>query len=60
MKLMAFAEVIEYAKWLGMNPENEEELLWIAREGIKVFEHSSHDIFMHSCSFHTMQYRLMF
>lgn len=30
------AEVIEYARWLGMDPENEEGLLWIAREGIKV------------------------
>jgi hypothetical protein len=36
----AFAEVIEYARWLGMNPENEESLLWIAREGIKVSQNN--------------------
>lgn len=36
--IMWFAEVIEYARWLGMDPDNEEELLWIAREGIKVPE----------------------
>lgn len=28
-------EVWEYARWLGMDPETEDELLWIAREGIK-------------------------
>ncbi|KAJ3121352.1 hypothetical protein HK098_003766 [Nowakowskiella sp. JEL0407] len=28
-------EVIEYAKFLGMDPENEKELLWIARQSLK-------------------------
>eukprot|EP00775_Hariotina_reticulata_P011023 gene11023-11177_t len=29
------AEIVEYAIWLGMDLENEKELLWIAREGLK-------------------------
>lgn len=29
-------EVIEYAKWLGMDIEEDKDLLWIAREGLKV------------------------
>ena len=29
-------EVHEYAKWLGMDLEGDKELLWIAREGLKV------------------------
>jgi centrosomal protein CEP164 len=29
-------EVSEYAKWLGMDPEKDGDLLWIAREGLKV------------------------
>jgi hypothetical protein len=28
--------VHEYAKWLGMDLEGDKELLWIAREGLKV------------------------
>ena len=28
-------EVIEYAKWLGMDLEADKSLLWIAREGLK-------------------------
>ena len=28
-------EIVEYAKWMGMDPEAEAELLWIAREGLK-------------------------
>eukprot|EP01034_Spumella_vulgaris_P025066 gene25066-31477_t len=28
-------DVIEYAKWLGMNPESDRDLLYIAREGLK-------------------------
>merc|ERR1712127_42315 len=28
-------EVIEYAKWLGMDLEADKALLWIAREGLK-------------------------
>lgn len=28
------AEVIEYAKWLGMDLENDKDLFWIAREGL--------------------------
>ncbi|CUG87178.1 Hypothetical protein, putative [Bodo saltans] len=28
-------EVAEYAKWLGIDPDNERELLWIARDGLK-------------------------
>jgi len=28
-------EVLEYAKWLGMDPEKDKELFWIAREGLK-------------------------
>ena len=28
-------EIVEYAKWMGMDPERESELLWIAREGLK-------------------------
>lgn len=29
------AEVIEYAKWLGMDLEKDHDLYWIAREGLK-------------------------
>ena len=29
-------EVLEYAKFLGMNLAEDEDLLWIAREGLKV------------------------
>ena len=29
------AELLEYAKWLGMDPVKERELMWIAREGLK-------------------------
>ena len=29
-------EVLEYAKWLGMNLNDDEDLIWIAREGLKV------------------------
>lgn len=29
-------EIDEYATWLGMDPEADKELLWIAREGLKV------------------------
>merc|ERR1712066_1081241 len=28
-------EVLEYAEWLGMDVERDEEFLWIAREGLK-------------------------
>ena len=28
-------EVVEYAKWLGMDLDNDKDLLWIAREGLK-------------------------
>eukprot|EP00948_MAST-09A_sp_MAST-9A-sp1_P001579 g1579.t1 len=28
-------EVVEYAKWLGMDIEHDQDLLWIAREGLK-------------------------
>uniref|UniRef100_A0A061SLJ8 Viral atype inclusion protein n=1 Tax=Tetraselmis sp. GSL018 TaxID=582737 RepID=A0A061SLJ8_9CHLO len=28
-------EVLEYAKWLGMKLPQDEELLWIARDGLK-------------------------
>uniref|UniRef100_K3WV85 WW domain-containing protein n=1 Tax=Globisporangium ultimum (strain ATCC 200006 / CBS 805.95 / DAOM BR144) TaxID=431595 RepID=K3WV85_GLOUD len=28
-------EVLEYATWLGMDLENEQDLFWIAREGLK-------------------------
>ncbi|KAJ0412724.1 hypothetical protein ATCC90586_002354 [Pythium insidiosum] len=28
-------EVLEYASWLGMDLENEQDLFWIAREGLK-------------------------
>lgn len=31
----ALAELLEYAKWLGMDPVKEKELMWIAREGLK-------------------------
>ena len=30
-------EVLEYAKWLGMDLEQDKELFWVAREGLKVF-----------------------
>lgn len=29
-------EVLEYATWLGMDLEGEQDLFWIAREGLKV------------------------
>ena len=29
------SEILEYAKWLGMDPEHDKELFWIAREGLK-------------------------
>ena len=29
-----FPEVFDYAKVIGITPENEPDLLWIAREGI--------------------------
>lgn len=29
------AEVVEYAKWLGMDLEKDQDLYWIAREGLK-------------------------
>lgn len=28
-------EVLEYAQWLGIDTENEKDLFWIAREGLK-------------------------
>ena len=28
-------EVIEYAKWLGMDLKKDKDLFWIAREGLK-------------------------
>ena len=28
-------EILEYAKWLGMDIEKEKDLFWIAREGLK-------------------------
>lgn len=28
-------EILEYAKWLGMDAEKDKELMWIAREGLK-------------------------
>ena len=28
-------EILEYAKWLGMDIEKERDLFWIAREGLK-------------------------
>ena len=28
-------EILEYAKWLGMDTENEKDLFWIVREGLK-------------------------
>ena len=28
-------EIVEYAKWLGMDTDTEQELFWIAREGLK-------------------------
>ncbi|KAK3279248.1 hypothetical protein CYMTET_12856 [Cymbomonas tetramitiformis] len=28
-------EILEYARWLGMDVEKEKELLWLAREGLK-------------------------
>ena len=29
------SEILEYAKWLGMDPEHDKKLFWIAREGLK-------------------------
>jgi len=29
------AEIVEYAKWLGMDLEADKELFWVAREGLK-------------------------
>ena len=29
-------EVIKYAKWLGMDMEEDKDLFWIAREGLKI------------------------
>jgi|EP01047_Picozoa_sp_COSAG01_P008443 hypothetical protein len=28
-------EVVEYARWIGMEPEVDVDLMWIAREGLK-------------------------
>ena len=28
-------EILEYAKWLGMDPDKDTDLMWIAREGLK-------------------------
>ncbi|EKX46884.1 hypothetical protein GUITHDRAFT_70094 [Guillardia theta CCMP2712] len=28
-------EILEYAKWLGMDPDEDKALFWIAREGLK-------------------------
>lgn len=33
--LRSGAEILEYAKWLGMDAIKEKELLWLAREGLK-------------------------
>ena len=30
------AEVLEYAKWLGMELDKDQDLFWIAREGLMV------------------------
>lgn len=30
------AEIIEYAKWLGMDPVADKDLLYLAKEGLKV------------------------
>ena len=35
MALYGATEVIDYAEWLGMDIEADEDLLWIAREGLK-------------------------
>ena len=32
-------EVLEYAKWLGMDLDHDKELFWVAREGLKVMLH---------------------
>ena len=32
---VAQTEMIDYAKWLGMDLEKEKDLMWIAREGLK-------------------------
>lgn len=29
-------EILEYARWLGMDPVEDADLLWVAREGLKV------------------------
>jgi centrosomal protein CEP164 len=28
-------EIINYAKWLGLDPDADQDLLWIANEGIR-------------------------
>ena len=28
-------EILEYAQWLGMDPDEHKDLMWIAREGLK-------------------------
>ena len=31
----SLAEIVDYAKWLGMDLDAEADLMWIAREGLK-------------------------
>ena len=33
-KQILFAEIYEYATFVGIDPDNEPHLMWIAREGI--------------------------
>jgi centrosomal protein CEP164 len=33
--LFPFKEILEYATWLGMDCDEDPDLLWIAKEGIK-------------------------
>lgn len=33
--LCNYAEVAEYAEWLGMDPKTDQKLMWIAKSGLK-------------------------
>ena len=35
LTIPSFKEIIEYATWLGMDCDEDPDLLWIAKEGIK-------------------------
>ena len=47
-------EILEYAKWLGMDLENDKDLFWVAKQGLKVENFFS---YMHFYGKYSSQFR---